>query len=800
MLLQWRGLDLGKLQPYLDRLLEIIAPARESLQSLDNITLAGLAASGIALMIGIRWLRKVLRGSDRSGKSAIRKDANRARKQGNYARAGELFEMAGDMDAAIKTYREGKAYNPLANLHEHRKEWTLAAAAYESARMMDKASLMYQRAGNHVKAAELLVTANKTGMAAEMYEKARVFSEAAPLYEKSGSPLKAAKCYEQSQNYLKAADLYEKHYLQESALLTGSFNSPDQKKVIQAYAQQSGRLYSKAGEPEKAAKIYSMGGYLGNAAEAYVAVKDFKKAADLYFEGKLYHKAAELYKKTGNMKKAYETAAEMYLDERNYLEAGKMFEKSGDHLQAGDLYERSGQTKKAGEMFMKGGDFVRANEIFQASGDPLLAAQALEKTKNFKEAAELYIKAGVYEVAARLLNESGDYYEAGMIFHRMGRLEDTISFLQKVDPGSTNYYSASLVLAQIFMDRGMLEAARERYKKLIIKTELGPDTIEPYFNLAVIYEMNREYDNALLLFDKVLAENYNYKDIQNHIELVKEGILRVKATAGQSSGSGKPSGRYKLISKVGQGGMGVVYRAEDTVLNRMVAYKVLPPSVRDNPKVLENFVQEARVAAAINHPNIVTIYDTGSEGVEPYIVMEFIDGTTVKEMLEEKSPLSIKDQLDISKQMCQGLEFAHSKNVIHRDIKPANVMLNKEGMVKIMDFGLAKILSSAALEGTGIQGTPLYMSPEQIEGKRVDHRTDLYSFGCTIYRMATGRPPFTDGDVYHHHMHTPPVPPKSLQPELPESMNRIILKCLAKKVDNRYQRAKEILADLEAVK
>jgi serine/threonine-protein kinase len=478
-----------------------------------------------------------------------------------------------------------------------------------------------------------------------------------------------------------------------------------------------------------------------------------------------------------------------------------MFEKSEDFLQAGDLYERAGQLKKGGELLMKGGDFGRASEIFLSTDEPLLAAQALEKGKRFKEAAKLYLQSGAYEVAARLLNESGDYYDAGMIFYKLGRMEDTVAFLQKVDTQSENYYPSSLVLGQIFMDRGMLDAARERYKKLISRREIGPETLEPYYNLALIYEKNRDYQNALLLFEKILAESFNYKDVRNHIDLVKEGLHQetLRAENRKSPDSSESKGRYKLSRKLGQGGMGVVYLAEDTVLNRVVAYKVLPPSVRENPKVLENFLQEARVAAAINHPNIVTIFDTGAEGVEPYIVMEFVDGVNLKELLEKKPSMPIGDLVVIAKQICQGLEYAHNKNVIHRDIKPANIMLNRDRMVKIMDFGLAKILSESEIEGTGVKGTPLYMSPEQIQGKRVDHRTDLYSLGCTLYRMAAGRPPFIEGDVYFHHLNTPPVSPRSYNPQIPETLSRIILKCLAKDPDQRYQRAREILADLEAM-
>ncbi len=796
-----------QIKPFLDHLKDIVAVAQETVRTFDKTTVIGLVAALVVMIVVARMLQNVLSGSGDSGGSgssdpgAIRKDAKRAKKDGNFIRAGELYELAGDFDDAIKSYREGQLFGPLGRLYEQQKSWDLAASAYEGARDYERAAVMYQRAGQYIKAAEVLLAGNKELMAAELFEKARNFGEAARLYEKSGYLQKAASCYERTQNYGKAADLLEKYYLHENVRMKTSPATADQKRLVNSYAQQSGRLYIKAGDPTKAARIFSMGGYPADAAEAFIALKDYPKAADLYYEGKQYLKAAELYKQIGNTKKAYAISAEMYLDERNYLEAARMFEKAEDYLQAGDLYEKAGQIKKAGEMAMKGGDFLRAHEIFRSSGDLLLAAQALEKAKRFKEAAQLYLQSGAYEVAARLLEESGDYYEAGMIFQKLGRMEDTVAFLQKVDTQSENYYSASVVLGQIFMDRGMLDAARERYKKLISKKEIGPETLEPYYNLALIYEKNREYQNALFLFEKILAENFNYKDVRDHIELVKEGLRRERTLAesrksSDSSGSGL-KGRYKLSKKLGQGGMGVVYLAEDTLLNRVVAYKVLPPSVRDNLKVLENFLQEARVAAAINHPNIVTIYDTGSEGVEAYIVMEFVDGVSLKELLEKNPSMPMNDLIAIAKQICQGLEYAHNKNVIHRDIKPANIMLNKDNMVKIMDFGLAKILSESEAEGTSVKGTPLYMSPEQIQGKRVDHRTDLYSLGCTLYRMAAGHPPFIEGDVYYHHLHTSPAPPRSLNPQVPEKLNQIILKCLAKDPEQRYQRAKDILADLE---
>ncbi|MCI0527645.1 MAG: serine/threonine protein kinase, partial [Nitrospira sp.] len=240
-------------------------------------------------------------------------------------------------------------------------------------------------------------------------------------------------------------------------------------------------------------------------------------------------------------------------------------------------------------------------------------------------------------------------------------------------------------------------------------------------------------------------------------------------------------------------------QAEDTVLHRIVAYKVLPPAVRESPKILENFLQEARVAASLNHSNIVTVFDTGKNDTDLYITMEYVDGMTLKEYLDQRSPIPIAELVRIARQICLGLDYAHNTNVIHRDIKPANIMLTKAQMtVKIMDFGLAKLVDDSMADKTSVKGTPMYMAPEQIVGKGVDHQSDIYSFGCTLYRMATGRAPFTEGDLYYHHLHTPPASPKKYNPQIPDVLQKIILKCIEKDKSNRYQRIRDVLKDLEA--
>jgi serine/threonine-protein kinase len=273
---------------------------------------------------------------------------------------------------------------------------------------------------------------------------------------------------------------------------------------------------------------------------------------------------------------------------------------------------------------------------------------------------------------------------------------------------------------------------------------------------------------------------------------------KTKVQKGKPEGSTqRTGGRYRIIKKVGQGGMGVVYQAEDTILKRLVAYKILPPSLKEHPAILSAFLQEARVAAGLNHPNIVTIYDTGRAGEDIFITLEFVDGISLKESLDKDPNLPIPELVRIMREVCNGVAYAHSRKVIHRDIKPANVMLGKDGSVKIMDFGLAKVINQSTSDKTSVKGTPLYMSPEQIVGQSVDHQSDIYSLGCTLYRMVAGRPPFIQGDIYYHHLHTPPTPPKELCPQVSDDLNRVILKALEKEKAKRYKTVKELLADLQ---
>jgi serine/threonine-protein kinase len=242
--------------------------------------------------------------------------------------------------------------------------------------------------------------------------------------------------------------------------------------------------------------------------------------------------------------------------------------------------------------------------------------------------------------------------------------------------------------------------------------------------------------------------------------------------------------------------MGIVYKAEDTVLDRIVAFKVLPESFKENPQALKNFLREAKSAAQLNHPNIVTVYDAGEQDGDFYIAMEYVDGNTLKDIIKRRGKIAPKGILHVVSQLCEGLAFAHEKKIVHRDVKNANAMWTRDRMAKIMDFGLAKVVEEVRNHTTVVSGTPYYMSPEQTLGKNVDHRSDLYSLGVSIFEMATGTLPFTEGNLPYHHVHTEPPRPQDVEPGLPDPIARVIERCLRKDPGERYQSAREIIAEL----
>ncbi len=338
-----------------------------------------------------------------------------------------------------------------------------------------------------------------------------------------------------------------------------------------------------------------------------------------------------------------------------------------------------------------------------------------------------------------------------------------------------------------------------------LAVEVSPNARSAFLNDACAGNvgLRREVETLLASFDE--AGSFMETPFAGEIaELILD-------TPANQLKNGQVFSHYKIVRQIGVGGMGEVYLAQDKKLDRLVAVKILNEKFSRHESNLERFIREAKAASALNHPNILVIHEIGENEEANYIVSEFIEGVTLREIVRE-SPMTSSEVLDISIQIANALNAAHQAHIVHRDIKPENVMVRPDGFVKILDFGLAKLVEQKAVgfEASTIKqnqtakgvilGTINYMSPEQAKGERVDERTDIFSFGAVIYEMVAGRTPFAGDSVsetFANLINSEPPPLSRFAANVPDELQRIALKMLRKNKDERYQTMKGLLADLK---
>jgi tetratricopeptide (TPR) repeat protein len=771
----------------------------------------GLLGSGMALLAFALWPRRGGRRSpsaapaDANGGGEIaqlsRKDlkaalrtAKEVEAQKGPEAAAELLLGHGLRDDAFSKFMAASNLIRAAEIRHDQNRFQEAADLYERAQRPEAAGAIYARLERPGDAARCYQAAGKWSVAGELFEKTGNFAEAGRCYREIGFHRHAAQAFLEAGDDEEAARSLKATFDEEGGGATGE--NAQKEKDLRSIARKGAQLFAKLGRLDEAETLLVRAGLPGPAAQVAMKAGAYERAADLFLRTGRGDLASEALERAGDAKGAARHRGDFLRNKGEDAEAAHWLEEAGDYQDAGDLYRKIDEIEKAGSCYFEAQDYGSAAEMFLAVQLPERAGEAFERANDLARAAECFSEAGNRAREAELQERAGDIFAAGKAYAALERVDDAIRLLQSVEPSDARYAEACALLGALFEQKGMHSLSIQKLEQAVGGDELGRSNVEAFYNLACANERRGEFEAAVAEYERILGFDYQYQDVAERLARAKEQLRSAPATPAASPGG---ESRYEIRHELGRGGMGVVYLARDTVLDREVAYKVLPEGLRANEEALKNFLREAKAAAQLNHPNIVTVYDAGESEHGFYLAMERVEGTTLKDILQRRGPLSPTGVLYVLRQMTDALAYAHSRKVVHRDIKTANTMWTKDKQVKIMDFGLAKLMEEVRNATTLISGTPFYMSPEQTLGRNIDHRTDLYSLGVTLFELVTGDLPFRKGNVPYHHVHTAPPDPREIRADVPEALTRLILRCLEKDPANRFQSAQDLRTEADAV-
>ena len=738
-------------------------------------------------------------------------------KSKRFNEAAELFLIDGDYQQALSHFLKAKNFSRAGRVCEMMGNFLAAAEHYEKAKAWEDAVKAYKEAGKIEQAGKILCDQSLFDQAGKLYEEAGLLPLAAEVYGENHQYQEAGTIYLRLENFPKAGDMFSQEMEQKIRAIRGPLN-PNQWQWICEMAKKGAEAYQKGDQKEKAADLFLKGEEFKLAADLYREIKQFDKAKEAYAKGKLYSEAAKMFEENGKMEEAYQMQAEDLKRQGQNNQAAELFSKGKDFSKAAELYLQKGDLKKAAYCYKEGMHYAEAAPLFSQISDHENAAICYEKSNSAEEAATHYGKAGNKKKQIELFLTAGKNLQAGRLCIEENKIEQAIRILQKIPETESGFRIAASLLGKIFFDKGMLGVSLKKFQQSIQKDTINSNNIKDYYHMAIIHEKMGELMEAAAILEQILATQYQYEDVPTRLGKIQLEISRQREGAppltnafqapaqysrdpGDSPNSpSKTQMRFEVLGEIGRGGMGIVYKARDRILNREVALKYLPANFSNNSLAIKNFQREAQSTAQLNHPGIVTVYDVGYDDRGNYIAMEFLEGISLKDYIKSHGKMDSDQVLTLVSQMTSALGYAHKNKIIHRDIKTSNMMWCNSGVVKLMDFGLAKFISEARNASTQISGTPYYMSPEQTLGKDVDHRTDIYSLGICLFEMVTGEVPFREGDIGYHHVNTPCPDPLEKNPNLTPSLRNIIIKCMQKNSEERFQSTDELGAELEKSK
>ncbi|MCP4154994.1 MAG: protein kinase [bacterium] len=726
-------------------------------------------------------------------KSYYIKKGKKALKHGNFFEAGKTFEEIGEYKRAIAAYESGEQYNEMGELYEKLNQETQAIEIYKKSGNFDKLVTLYLKRKNIEVAGNILEQSNRFQEAAELYYNHGRYERAAQIYERKGFYKKAAYIYEKGGSLKKAAMNFEKWFLSNADTSVGFHNSGQIDKDLYKAVD----LYIKVDDLEKAFELLLKNNKFDKAAKLALRLEKYEEAAKLFEKAQLPLKAAETYEKLNKPKIACQLRGEDALARGKTLNAAEWFKKGEDYIRAAEFFEWEKEFEQAAYCYFMNQNYLASADNYIKGGKEEEAAKMFELGREWKMAADISHKYKKYQKAGELYEKAEVFFHAGNAFLKVDDDKRALFNFQKVKHDSPNFENAITQMAAIFLRTRKPQLVIEKLGKMLKDKHIEKSNLEWYYMLGQAYENASQFKKAHEIYQGILSEDYSFKDVHQKLKEVEALIKKYKEMELVQENSAK---RYRIIKKAGEGGMGVVYRAEDTVLQRVVALKVLNKSFLKDKRSLERFHAEARSTASLSHSNIVTVYDVGQIDDDYFISMEFIEGENFMEIIRKKKGFSVPQVLFIAIKLLKALDYSHKKGIIHRDIKPHNIMITRNKEIKIMDFGLAVIRGENKKGETGvITGTPYYMSPEQIQGVKIDHRTDIYSAGATIFHLITGKVPFKGENVFYQHLFEAVPPITNYRKDVPPRLIAIVEKCMAKKREERYQSAQEILNDIKTI-
>jgi tetratricopeptide (TPR) repeat protein len=714
-------------------------------------------------------------------------------KAGNWRQAGRMALELGDPAQAVRLLVEGALGATGAAYFDSSPAQAgevLAAAGH-----LEEALLLLDAGGAFRPAANLALKLRQPGRAAVYFERARDFDRAATHYEEAGRLADALRALEAEASLLSQA----------ARRTQGTAASQEVRRAVEL---RRAELLTRLGRKGEALKLLRAWGLPAQAARHLEAAGKFREAAEAFLEADEPQEAYRVVGRAAGLPPR--TAAQIYLKAGHPEQAAPILAGLGALREAAEAYEAGGDWEKAANQWQSVREYAKAAQTFRRAGRLHEAARCFELGGEPARAAEAFALAGDHQAAGAAFQRAGRFLDAGRHLLEAGSRSAAARALEQVPPGSSEFADATLKLVPMLAEEGQHEAALDRLRKL--PPEAQPTGLAAaerlYWEGRALEGMGRA-EQALTCYRELITQRRDFRDAARRVAELTERFGRERPpgpepVAAAALGPGSVlAGRYDIQGELGRGGMGRVYKALDRELNEVVAIKtLLRPDLESAGEEEERLLREVQICRRITHPNVLRVYDLGRVPGGIFITMEYLEGKRLDSLIGGE-PLPLGQVKDILSQIAAGLGEAHHLGVIHRDLKPGNIILTQR-YLKILDFGIARMTDrDSRLTRTGVAiGSPLYMSPEQIEGLELDGRSDLYSVGVLAFALLAGREPFggtSTASVVFAQLYTPVPDLRRFRADLPDSWREFVEKLLAKKPEERFASAGEVLEALSSL-